>query len=445
MVVGYDTRYGSHVFARTAAEVFAGAGVEVTLLPAPTPTQLVPYLVKKKGLDGGVMITASHNPASYNGYKVYGRSGSQIRGAAERAIEEGIWEVTDPLAVPRVNVRPTTDQQRHYIEDVVGLVDPGQADLLRVNTERAELKIAYTPLHGVGGDVLRSALQTAGFAQTWPVTAQLHPDPTFPTLNFPNPQEPGATDLLLDLGKQVDADILIALDPDADRCAIGTKVDGEHRMLTADELGPLLATRIVPEGGRVAASAVSSQLLALIAKDRGWQFTETLTGFKNLMSGPDLDFAYEEADGISPAPRLVADKDGIATALVTCAWAAELRNRGGGLADELAQLHRKYGVFLSKQFGVRTSWPEDLVDDLRRHTPETLVGLPVNASDLPEGQGVRLVAEGSQGSVRAIARLSGTESLVKVYLEVSKAESRATAKRLLSQLEVDAKAMMSRL
>lgn len=460
VVVGYDARYGSPNFAFTAAEVFAGAGFEVTLLPAPTPTQLIPWLIRFRGLDAGVQITASHNPSAYNGYKVYLADGAQLDTAAEQEIEAAIREVTDALSVPRVVVRPTTDQLRRYIDDVTELIAPAHADLLRVNNERAALKVAFTALHGVGGRAITQSLQSAGFAQIFPVLAQHYPDPLFPTMPFPNPEEPGVTDLLLETAREVDADILIALDPDADRCAIGLRASsGEHRMLRGDELGPLLATRLVPvhlpDPGHplpvVVTSEVSSRLLKKIAADRGWDYQESCTGFKNLMraaaSRPgELVFAYEEANGTSPAPHLVGDKDGIATALYACAWAAELKAQGLTLEDELTKLYKQYGRFCGTQVAVRTNDPEGLLAALRAHPPMQLAGIGVTARPLATGDGIVLTGEGEQGqSIRALARTSGTENKLKFYLEVSQPWAEYGAQELLDQLRLSVEQLVERL
>ncbi|MEJ5928337.1 phospho-sugar mutase [Corynebacterium sp. H128] len=452
VVVGYDARYGSPNFAAVTAEVFAGAGFEVTLLPMPSPTQLVPWLIRNRGLDAGVQITASHNPAGYNGYKVYSSDGRQIDTAAEHAIEEEIRAIEDPLQVPRVMVRPTTDQLRRYIDDEVDLIAPPQADLLRVNNERAALKVAYTSMHGVGGRATTQALLSAGFAQIFPVTAQHYPDPLFPTVDFPNPEEPGATDLLMETAQQVDADVLIALDPDADRCAIGYRQsDGTHVMLRGDDLGPLLAVRLMPRIAAedhpvVAASEVSSRLLKHIAADYGWDYQDTCTGFKHLVRAADdrpgtLAFAYEEAIGTAPAPHLVGDKDGIATALYACAWAAELKAQGMTLGDELVTLHKRYGMFLSDQIAVRTSDPEGLIAALRMHPPTTLAGVPVHAEDLRCSQGVLFSGPG----VRALARTSGTESKAKFYLEVHQPWESEGAAELLELLRTEIDELVTRL
>ncbi|APT84141.1 phospho-sugar mutase [Corynebacterium aquilae] len=458
VAVGYDARYGSHTFACTAAEVFAGAGFEVLLLPTPTPTPVMPWLVKSRGLDAGVQITASHNPAADNGYKVYVAGGAQLVSPDDRAIEEHIQAVGDPLQVPRVSVRPGADPLRRYIDDIVDRVNPVEGDKLRVNNERAALSVVFTAMHGVGGRAMNQALQAAGFARSVPVDAQQHPDPTFPTVDFPNPEEPGATDLLLLEGARQGADVLIALDPDADRCAVGVPCEGGFRMLRGDELGPLLATRLVPTfpadrgwaAPVVATTVVSSQLLGEIARDRGWDFQETLTGFKNLARAGDgrpgeLVFAYEEAIGTCPFPDVVPDKDGIATALVTCAWAAELKASGRSLADELEALFKTYGRFAGAQVSVRTSDPAALVDTLIHHAPSTLVGLPVDSAPLRSNQGVVLNAGDDEVSVRVIARASGTEPKAKFYIEVSHCGDMARAEELLEAVTGEVRSALSEL
>ncbi|WP_053546079.1 phospho-sugar mutase [Corynebacterium deserti] len=449
VVVGYDARYGSHTFAATTAEVFAGAGFEVTLLPTPSPTPMIPWLVKKHGLDAGVQITASHNGAADNGYKVFLANGRQLYAELEAELEAHINAVEDPITVPRVTVRPTTDQLRRYVDELVDLVTPDQADLLRVNSERGNLRVVYTAMHGVGGRAMSNAFQFAGFPHTHGVKAQQYPDPTFPTVPFPNPEEPSAIELLLERAAEKDADVLFALDPDADRCAVGIRTpDGGHRMLSGDEMGTLLATRLVPpyrgEGVRpvVATTVVSSQLLSIIAEDKGWDYSETLTGFKNLSRAADdhagpLTFAYEEAVGICPAPDLVPDKDGISTALFVAAWAAELKAHGAGLQQKLDELYRQYGYFASSQIAVRTTSPRELVDAWSSHPPAELIGVSLTPVALPENQGVALYGRVGPVHIRAIARVSGTEAKAKMYLEVGQSSSHDEARELLKKLEVD--------
>lgn len=432
IVVGYDARYGSHAFATTAAEVFAGFGFEVTLFPTATPTQLVPWLVRKWGLDGGVQITASHNPSGDNGYKVYTANGRQLRDGAH-AIEVQIAQI-DPDLVPRVTVRPCNDMVRRYIDDVVSFIHPGQADLLRANADRANLRVAFSAMHGVGGRTLASSLQAAGFAQVHPVMSQHYPDPTFPTVDFPNPEEPAAVAQLLAHGEKVQADVLIALDPDADRCAVGVRDRGELRMLRGDETGPLLATRLLQgrDDAVVASTVVSSRLLPTIAADRGWRYLETPTGFKNICAAAGdatLDYAYEEAVGIAPAPWLVDDKDGIATALAICAWAAELKGQGLTLIDELRALHRKYGFFIGEQVAVRTTDPAALVELWKANPPSEIASIAMQHSE--HG----LIGEHEGGTLRVMIRASGTEPKVKAYVELQGIEEETLLNQALADVE----------
>ncbi|GAA1472275.1 phospho-sugar mutase [Corynebacterium felinum] len=460
VVVGYDSRYGSHIFATTTAEVFAGAGFEVFLMPTPTPTPLVPWLIRKWGLDGGVQITASHNPASDNGYKVYMGNGRQMPRSGEVAVERLLVDAPAASAIPRVTVRPCQDVVRRYIDEVTAVVIPEQGDLLRINNERASLTIALTALHGVGGRSIMQALQTAGFAQVHSVASQHYPDPTFPTVSFPNPEEPSALVELFELGEQVQADVLLALDPDADRCAVGIRTKAGHlKMLRGDETGPLLATRLVPrysgEGQRpvVATTVVSSQLLGVIAEDMGWDLRLTFTGFKNLNAAAGdepVTFAYEEAMGISPTPWIVDDKDGIATALIVASWAAELHAKGLDFDDELEALYRRYGYFTGTQVSVRTQDPSALMHTCIENLPHRLCGVDVTAKTVPvlsntcgmsessrPPAGLVLNGECEVGKVRVIVRASGTEPKVKVYIEVVQ-ENGSTADRGSAVALVDA-------
>lgn len=447
VAVGFDNRYGSYAFATTAAEVFAGAGFEVFLMPSPTPTPMVPWLVRQWNLDGGVQITASHNPAADNGYKVYCRDGRLLGDEGAQEIERFVDECCPATEIPRVFVRPAPDQLRRYVDDVISLVAPQQADLLRVNNERANIRIALTAMHGVGGRAIMQTLQAAGFAHIFPVAQQHYPDPTFPTVDYPNPEEAAAVSKVLALGNDVEADIVIALDPDADRCAVGVRSgDGELFMLRGDETGALLATRLVPEytgeGQRpvVSTTYVSTQLLPAIAKDRGWDLRQTFTGFKNLMSAAGTQtvaFATEEAVGIAPAPQLVDDKDGIATALVACAWAAELKGRGLSLADELDALHRAYGYFVGKQISVRTVDPNELISAWVHSLPEDIEGTRLSIGTLADAagyaslKGIVITASHTDGDVRVIARPSGTEKKAKFYVEVNNHDSKERARKLL--------------
>lgn len=291
-------------------------------------------------------------------------------------------------------------------------------------------------------------LQSAGFAQIFPVMRQQYPDPTFPTVEFPNPEEPEAVAELLRLGKKVSADIVIALDPDADRCAVGIRLkDGTLRMLRGDETGPLLATRMVApwdgEGEQpiVATTMVSSQLLTAIAADRGWDLRLTPTGFKNLNAAGGehtVAFAYEEAIGISPAPWLVDDKDGITTALIACTWAAELKAQGLTLADELESLYKRYGIYVGQQIAIRTNDPTGLIGACIQNPPTTLAGINLEFEAVFSGErtptGLLLRGPSPVGKIRVWARASGTEPKAKLYIEIAEATSRPQAEDLLQRI-----------
>ncbi|MDY6049031.1 MAG: phospho-sugar mutase [Corynebacterium sp.] len=450
VAVGYDTRYGSSIFAQAVAEVLAGAGFEVSLLPTPTPTPFIPWMITDRHLDAGVQITASQNPAADNGYKIYLEDGTPLRPSYEAEVLAAIAAVGEVTDIPRVTVHPVADQLRRYVDTVASFIAPAEADKLRVNNERAALKVVYTPLHGVGGRALTHALEMSGFALTYPVREQLYPDPTFPTVSFPTPEEPGATALALEMAGRVGADVVIVLDPDADRCGVGVRqADGSHRMLSGDELGALLASRLVGSGEPVVAtSIVSSRLLQRMAQERGWDYVETETGFKNLLRAADdrpgeLVFAYEEALGYAPFPAAIPDKDGIATALVTCAWAAELKGVGTSLLDQVHQLTHRYGAFAGTHIGVRTLDPAALIAQIRSSTPNSLAGVMITATDLPSGGGVILSGSGALGTVRVAARASGTELKAKLYLEVSDTPSQEAADALLTELVNDVNALLA--
>ncbi|KAB1504571.1 phospho-sugar mutase [Corynebacterium sp. 320] len=426
VAVGYDARYGSSSMALATAQVFAGAGYEVTLIGEPAPTPVLAWLVRDRGLDAGVQITASHNPAGDNGYKLYLAGGSQLISPADREIEEHIARQPAAPEIPRVDVISVDKSVvTGYVNALCSKVANGNLDKAQL---RRDLRIAYTPMHGVGGSTLEAALRQAGFSDIHAVTQQRWPDPEFPTVDFPNPEEPGATDLLLELGKQCDADLLIALDPDADRCAVGIP----RRMFRGDQTGPLLAAHVLEEyvhadaeaAPVVATTVVSSQLLSVLAEDRGWDYQETLTGFKYLSKAAEerpgeLAFAYEEALGTCPFPDLVADKDGIATALVTAVWAAELKGQGRSLTDELSDLEATYGAFRTTQVSVRYDSAEQAAataEEFRTQPPATLAGVELEAEQTDYG--VKLTGRAGELHARVICRASGTEPKVKFYLEV---------------------------
>ena len=331
-----------------------------------------------------------------------------------------------------------------------------------------EFRIAYTPLHGVGRDVVLAAFSRAGFSSLSVVAEQAAPDPDFPTVAFPNPEEPGAIDLALALARSSGADIVLANDPDADRCAVAipdSAVDGGWRMLRGDEVGVLLADFLLSQGvsGRYATSIVSSSLLSRMAARHGMAYSETLTGFKWIVHDhPDLVYGYEEALGYCVAPYLTRDKDGISAALLAALLAATLRAAGSSLVARLDELAREYGLHATDQVSVRVS---DLsligaaVDRLRAAPPSTLGGLPVTGVDdlsvgaggLPPTDGLRYWLDGASrgcGQGRVIVRPSGTEPKLKCYLELvvsvdgSVDDARTLAHEVLTDIGTDLRAAL---
>jgi len=426
VVVGYDARHKSDVFARDTAEVMAGAGLRAFLLPRQLPTPVLAFAIRHLGVDAGVMVTASHNPPQDNGYKVYLGDGSQIVPPADAEISAEIAAVGPLATVPRSDDWQTLDDDvvEAYLDRVTGLVDPASP---------RDLRIAYTPLHGVGRDVVIAAFQRAGFDPLAVVARQADPDPEFSTVAFPNPEEPGAIDLAVAAAVEHQADIVLANDPDADRCAVAVpdpQSTTGWRMLRGDEVGALLATHLVrryPDlSGTFAASIVSSSLLGRIAAAHGLGYVETLTGFKWISRVEGLRYGYEEALGYCVDPAGVRDKDGVSAALLMAELAATLKAEGRGLTDLLDDLAREHGLHATDQLSVRVddlSLIEDAMARLRAEPPSALGGRAVEqAEDLLEGtetlpptDGLRYrLADGG----RVVVRPSGTEPKLKGYLEV---------------------------
>ncbi|PFG33716.1 phospho-sugar mutase [Sanguibacter antarcticus] len=450
VAIGYDARHNSHAFAIDTAAVLTAAGIEALLLDHALPTPVLAFAVRHLSADAGVMVTASHNPPADNGYKVYlgGRvvvgsgRGAQIVPPFDAQIAERISAVDSVASVPRSTDGWTVvgpDLLTDYLASVGRLAD---------DAAPRNLSIVATPLHGVGGAVLQSVLHTAGYRELVLVPEQAEPDPDFSTVAFPNPEEPGAIDLALAYAQTLDADLVVANDPDADRCAIAVrdpraaqdlkKNSGSDtaraegwRMLHGDEVGALLGELVAAEaantpGAFLASSIVSSRLLARIAESHGLQYASTLTGFKWISRVDGLVFGYEEALGYCVDPGSVRDKDGLSAALLLVQLADRLKARGRTLVDELDRLARIHGLHLTDQLSLRFAnlarIPETMAR-LREAPPTTLAGSPVTEIvDLAEGSallpptdGLRLVAE---DGTRVIVRPSGTEPKVKCYLEV---------------------------
>ncbi|WP_232680972.1 phospho-sugar mutase [Nocardioides sp. R-C-SC26] len=429
IVIGYDTRRNSDVFAHDTAEIVSGAGFTAHVMPRALPTPVLAFAIRELGCVAGVMVTASHNPPQDNGYKVYLGDGSQIVAPVDVEISARIAAVGALAELPRVphdraSVPVSEQIIDRYLDTVAELAQDGPRDL----------RVVYTPLHGVGGATVAQVLETAGFAPAHVVTEQEEPDGTFPTVGFPNPEEPGAMDLALALAERVGADIVVANDPDADRCAAaipaptGTGAPAAFVMLRGDEVGALLAHHLLRRGraGTYATSIVSSSMLGTMAAAAGQPYVETLTGFKWIGRLPGLAFGYEEALGYCVDPDHVKDKDGVSALLLLCELAAEVKAEGRTLRDVLDDLARAHGLHATGQVSVRVddlSLIADAMARLRQSPPAELGGLRVEqlddlsagSIDLPPTDGLRFtLADGA----RVIVRPSGTEPKIKCYLEV---------------------------
>lgn len=447
-VVGYDARHNSDIFAAETAAIFTAAGIEAFLLPEALPTPVLAYAVRALKCDGGVMVTASHNPPQDNGYKVYlGRhavgsdgDGAQIVAPYDAQIAARISAVGPVESIPLA-----TDGWTVLDGSLAAGYQQATAALARADLfPSRDLRIVLTPLHGVGGGTALDVLKAAGFADVTIVADQAEPDPDFPTVSFPNPEEPGALDLALEAAARLDADIVIANDPDADRAAVAAKDPdtGAWRMLRGDEVGSLLgahiAARLAAGGGAGTAgpdadskgvfanSIVSSRLLARIAAASGFAHAETLTGFKWISRVPGLVYGYEEALGYCVAPDLVKDKDGISAAVLIAELAAAAKADGRTVFDTLDELYLQHGVHASDQLSIRVAdlgLLDAMMNRLRVSPPESFGSSAVEVfTDLAEGSDQLPPTDGllyiTRNLTRVIIRPSGTEPKLKCYLEV---------------------------
>lgn len=423
IVIGYDARRNSQAFAELTAAIAAGAGLQAEVLPRALPTPVLAYTILARGADAGVVVTASHNPPQDNGYKVYLGDGMQIVPPADAEIAARIAAAPAFAEIPQDDAWVTLDNTivDQYVERVVSLADPER-------TAGAHLLVVYTAMHGVGGGLFETVCQRLGFVDLHPVAEQFDPDATFPTVAFPNPEEPGAMDLSLAAAIGIGADLIIANDPDADRCAVGVPVDGGYRMLRGDEVGVLLGWWTAQRGavsGSLVTTIVSSDMLASVARTAGLQFRQTLTGFKWITRPDDIVFGYEEALGYCVDPAAVRDKDGISASVRMLELAAWLATQGRNITTLLDDLAAEHGVYLTDQISIRV---QDLAD--RDRALAALAARPAEAiadldavtdlsdshvTGLPPTEGLRLTL---RAGGRVIARPSGTEAKLKVYLEV---------------------------
>jgi phosphomannomutase len=421
VVIGYDARHKSADFARDTAAVMTGAGLRAAVLPRPLPTPVLAFAIRHLGAVAGVEVTASHNPPRDNGYKVYLGDGSQIVPPADAEIAAEIDAIAALADVPR------PDAGWDILDDGVLNAYLARTDAVLAAGSPRTARIVYTAMHGVGKDTLLAAFARAGFPEPVLVAEQAEPDPDFPTVAFPNPEEPGAMDLAFAKARETDPDLIVANDPDADRCAVAVKDGGDWRMLRGDEVGALLAAHLVRRGvhGTFAESIVSSSLLGRIAEKAGLPYEETLTGFKWIARVEGLRYGYEEALGYCVDPGGVRDKDGITAALLITELASELKERGRTLPDLLDDLAVEHGLHATDQLSVRVedlSLIADAMGRLRERPPAELAGLAVTRAEdltrstdtLPPTDGLRYTLDGA----RVVVRPSGTEPKLKCYLEV---------------------------
>ena len=452
VVIGRDARYGSEDYTFETAEIMSGAGMKVFVLPRPLPTPVLAFATNELSCDVGIMVTASHNPPQDNGYKVYlggtvdgiEYRGSQIVSPTDVSIAKNIDAITSLKAQPRGKVWTVLGEEiiEKYISRTAALA-----------TKPGSLRIVYTAMHGVGTETLQRVFQKAGFTSPILVDAQAAPDPDFPTVAFPNPEEPGAIDLALETAKTFDADLVIANDPDADRCAAAVKDPATGwRMLRGDELGAILGESIARKSnsGIFANSIVSSSILKKIAEHYNLEFKETLTGFKWLAKIKGLTFGYEEALGYAVDAKTVNDKDGISAAITLAQIATDLAADGKTLLDLLDEIWARHGFHATEQISIRLSDLSKvgvILGGLRNNPPQDIAGRTVTSIDdlaaptdgLPPTDGLRIWLD---GEVRIIIRPSGTEAKMKCYIEVIEKDSK-TAQVVLDQLRPPLKELLS--
>lgn len=420
LIVGNDARRMSAEFATEVCRVASSFGLRVKQLPSRVPTPLVAYSVKKLKADCGVMITASHNPPKDNGYKVYDHFGAGIIPPVDELISTYISQQNEVIKINSATWEQI-DTRPQYLARLKELVS---------SIEHRDLRIAYTPLHGVGLDLFRQSMQNLQMSQVFVVSEQAQPDPTFKTVSFPNPEEPGATDLLLALASKVKADLAIAHDPDADRCAVGAVYENSWRMLKGDELGILLAWWLMQKPNLkptdvFSASLVSSSLVVKMAKANGFIGETTLTGMKWAGHIENLVFGYEEAIGYLVDPKAVSDKDGFSTAVSVIELMDWAKGENKSLFSILDEIYQQYGLHLTEQISVRlpnVTLAKEKSQNLILNPPkyigtemvEAVIDMKNPQSNLPASTGVIL----QMANARVIIRPSGTEPKIKCYLEV---------------------------
>ena len=449
VVIGRDARHGSEDFTFESAAIFSGAGMQVFVLPRPLPTPVLAYAVRDLQVDCGIMVTASHNPPQDNGYKVY-------LGGVVDGINFNASQIVSPVdekisaLIERQNHRLMRGDKWTILNDDV--LNRYVARTATIAPIVYPVKAVYTAMHGVGTETVERVFSAAGYDAPILVKAQTDPDPDFPTVAFPNPEEPGAIDMSLEVARGSNGDVVIANDPDADRCAAAINEGGKWRMLTGDELGSLFGEYLASSAREnyrdrcFGNSIVSSSLLSKIAKRYGIEFHETLTGFKWLAKLENLGFGYEEAIGYSVDPQTVNDKDGVSAAIMLARIAGELKSQGSNIGEYLGKINEIYGYHKTVQISIRVPELSNIgrvLNSIRATKPDQIAGLKVVRFDdllqptggLPPTDGLRLYLE---RDVRIIIRPSGTEPKVKCYIEVvcksGSADDRAEADLIVAQL-----------
>jgi phosphomannomutase len=460
IVVGRDARRGSETFNDEVVWVLLGGGAVVYEMPSPLPTPFVPYCVKALDAVAGIMVTASHNPRDDNGYKLYAPDGAQIIPPDDEIVERHAILSRDVALGQRASIA--------HVYVAAETIEAYREHMLRrFGVGSSDLAITYTPMHGVGGETMAGLFRDAGYGQVALVESQFEPDGRFPTLAFPNPEEPGALDLAINTANEANSTLIIANDPDADRLGVAVRNGEAWRVLRGDEIGWLLASSLLEEtkahGATMATTIVSSTLLAALCREAGVPCETTLTGFKWIARAAGdgvLGFGYEEALGYAVDP-LVSDKDGLSAALAVARLAHDLARDGMSLIDRIDALERRLGVHRTAQLSFRAEGPTardqiaQRVDSLRASPPDSLGGVRVSGvidlahgwRRLPPTDGVLFTLD-QLG--RVIVRPSGTEAKVKAYVELtppqegSLDEQRALAQRLADAIEADLSARLDR-
>ncbi len=441
VVVGFDARHDSERFGHDTAGVLAAAGINVYFFDTPQPTPLVAYAQRILGAAAAVVITASHNPPEYNGYKVYGDGAAQIVPPADAAISIAIDAAGPANEIP---IAAMTDERIHVLGG--DIADRYLADIAdaRPSVEGPDVRIVYTPLHGVGGQLVARALADGGYNDVHIVPSQAEPDGDFPTVAFPNPEEPGSMDEAIALAVDVHADVILANDPDADRLAAGVPAGEAYRLLSGNQIGILLADHLLRQSDvdspLVVASIVSTPMLSSVARHHGAHAEYTLTGFKWICaaartleqeSGLRFIFGFEEALG-SSVGTVVRDKDGISAAVAFADLVRDLKATGLTVDDRLRELAEQHGLWVSRQLSINLPGADgkrkidaamarlaaEFPDVLAGHQVVSAVDYRQGAQDRPAWLTTHDLVALELADGRAMIRPSGTEPKCKIYVDL---------------------------